>query len=455
LARRRTTQVQIGAPAFDFLRRVLLLQPQPYAADQKQEWLRFIMRWQQFAGPVMAKGLEDTAFYVHNSLISRNEVGGDALREKPPLRLEEFHQFNTRRLAHWPYSLNATSTHDTKRSEDVRARIDVLSEFAAEWEKRLGRWIRWNAGKKSIVDGIAVPTPDEEVLLYQTLLGVWPLEAGELEDFPERMKCFALKAVREAKIYTGWIRHHEPHEAAVLRFVDAILRDSETGRFRRDFLSFQEKIAFHGALNSLSQVLIKITAPGVPDLYQGTEQWNLSLVDPDNRRSVDFRKQAAMLEEIRRQETGRRSALLRDLITFWKDGRIKLYITDKALDFRRAHAEGFLDGDYIPLEASGTKRANICAFGRCRGKFWSLTVVPRWTTQLVSSRRAPLGEGVWQDTALILPESAPESWRNVLTGEDLKTSLCGDGGKVLYLHRILRRFPVALLTETGVSDALN
>jgi (1->4)-alpha-D-glucan 1-alpha-D-glucosylmutase len=447
LARRRTTEIQVGNPAFSFLRRVLLLDPPEYVADQKEEWLRFVMRWQQFTGPVMAKGLEDTAFYVDNSLISRNEVGGDPVREKPPLTLEQFHQFNRQRLERWPYSLNATSTHDTKRSEDVRARINVLSELGAEWGKRLVRWSRWNRGKKSMVNGIIVPTPNEEALLYQSLLGAWPLEPAEVEGFADRFRGFVVKAVREAKVWSGWIRPDEYHEAAVLAFADAILQEPEASPFRKDFLRFQERLAFHGALNALSQVLIKITAPGVPDLYQGTELWSLSLVDPDNRRPVDFKKSAAMLEELRRREVDHLPRLLKEIAAEWKDGRVKLYLTDKALDFRRAHAGTFLDGDYVPLDPSGEKHANVCAFARHGDGLWALTIAPRWTTQLVSPGRQPTGKPVWQGTFLILPKEAPENWRNVLTGESLAAEE-GDGQKVLRLHMVLRRFPVALLEGT-------
>lgn len=445
LARRRTRPPQEGKPAFDFLRRVLLLDPPPYAAGEKQEWLSFVMRWQQFTAPVMAKGLEDTASYVHNSLISRNEVGGDPLREKPPLCLEEFHQFNRQRLKRLPHSLNATSTHDSKRSEDVRARIDVLSEIPEEWERRLRRWVRWNAPKKTAVDRLLVPTPDEEVLLYQTLLGAWPLGRDEAEDFGERIRCFTIKAVREAKTHSDWMNPNEPYEAALLRFIDAVFQEPETSPFRRDFTRFQERVAFHGALNSLSQVLIKITAPGVPDFYQGTELWNLRLVDPDNRRPVCFRKRTGMLEELRKRETGDLPQLLRDILREWKDGRVKLYLTDKALEFRRAHAQMFLDGDYIPLVAAGRRQANVCAFGRKKNGSMSLTIAPRWTTQLASPGKLPLGKAAWHDTSVFLPKTAPDRWRNVLTGERLKVSLAEDGEKLLYLRNIFRKFPVALL----------
>lgn len=443
LARQRTSGADAGPQAFDFLRRVFLLEPQPYAVGQKEECLRFVMRWQQFTGPVMAKGLEDTAFYVYNSLISRNEVGGDPLRDQPPLDLDGFHRFNQRRLEHWPHSMSATSTHDTKRSEDVRARINVLTELAAEWDQRLARWSEWNRAHKTAVDGAWAPAPGEEVLLYQSLLGVWPLDPDEMEGFSERFRGFVIKAVREAKTWSSWIAPDQPHEAALLRFVDGILGGSGDGPFLPDFLEFQERVAWHGALNSLSQTLIKITAPGVPDTYQGTEMWDFSLVDPDNRRPVDFRKRIAALEEIHRCASDP-TGLLADLVGCWKDGRIKLFLTDKVLDFRRERASLYLDGDYVPLAVEGPRQSNACAFARAGDGAWALTAAPRWTTQLAPAGQAPLGEEVWTDTRLVLPAAAPTNWRHALSGEIL-TAPERDGHRTLYLRDALRRFPVALL----------
>jgi (1->4)-alpha-D-glucan 1-alpha-D-glucosylmutase len=443
LARQRTTELEAGSHAFAFIRSVLLLNPPSYAQDQLDDYLRFVMRWQQFTGPVMAKGLEDTAFYVHNSLISRNEVGSDPLRETPPLDLAGFHRFNEQRLAQWPHSLNATSTHDTKRGEDVRARVNVLSELPAEWAERLPRWSRWNTDKKTVVDGKAVPTPGEEVLIYQSLLGAWPLEPVEQQGFCERFKKFVIKAAREAKIYTGWIRHHAEHERALVQFAGAIL--DQSGRFWADFIRFHRKIAFHGAQNGLSQVLLKITAPGVPDFYQGSELWNLCLVDPDNRRPVDFRSRVAMLEELRKGADKGRQQLLRELCHNWKDGKIKLYLTDKALDFRRERASLFLEGDYVPMEATGEKANCVCAFARRQAGQWSVTVAPRWTTKLTSSNAKSLNHLSWGDTMLSMPDAAPKQWRDVLTGEVFKTTDSTAGARLLGPDAVLRQFPVALL----------
>lgn len=226
-ARRLWTEVELSTPALEFLKRALPGEPAPYSADLRPQYLEFAMRWQQFTAPVMAKGVEDTAFYVDNALISRNEVGGDPLREKPPLTLAEFHEVTRERLARWPHTMNTTSTHDTKRSEDARARINVLTEMAEEWWYRVERWSAWNERWKTEAGGVETPTRNEEVLLYQALLGIWPLEEDEWPNLAERRKGFMLKAVREAKDHTGWIRNNEEHEAAVLRFVDGVLDQAE------------------------------------------------------------------------------------------------------------------------------------------------------------------------------------------------------------------------------------
>lgn len=447
LARRRSAAHGANSAAFDFLDRLLHLEPAPYARQQKPEWLSFVMRWQQFTCPVMAKGLEDTAFYAHNCLISRNEVGGDPLRAVPPHSLADLHGFLRARREHWPYSMNATSTHDTKRSEDVRARINVLSEMPEEWANRLSRWSRWNKACKTSVGGTLVPTPSEEVLIYQTLLGAWPLDSNESETFLERIEAFLVKAAREAKTFSDWLYPNAAHEGALISFVQEILVPSTKNRFLRDFLRFQRRIAYHGALNSLSQLLIKITAPGIPDFYRGTEVWNLSLVDPDNRRPVDYAASIQLLDDLRRLETGNRQRLLRGLITHWKDGRVKFYLTDKALDFRRANSDVFLHGDYLPVEAAGSGRDNVIAFCRVRNGTWALTVAPRWTSQLAPAGKAPLGEAVWSDTRLRLPPNAPKDWLDVFSGERSGVQCREDGPDCLFVSDVFGRLPFALLTN--------
>ncbi len=443
VARQRTSQ---SPQAFEFLRRVLLLDAPDHAIEQKEQWLRFVIRWQKFTGPVMAKGLEDTASYVHHSLLSRNEVGGDPLREKPPYSLDELHALLNQRLKDWPGSLNASSTHDTKRSEDVRARINVLSELANEWEQHFERWSAANAEKKILVNGLQVPSAAEEVLIYQTLVGAWPLDPQEEPEFFNRLKAFLLKALREGKTHSGWLHPDESYEGAVFRFVDAILAHSEENRFLTDFLPFVERIACHGALNSLSQVLLKITAPGVPDIYQGTELWDFSLTDPDNRRPVDFHKRAALLEDVRRRDLDDRENLLQEVASHWKDGRIKLYLTAKSLDFRRAHADVFLKGEYFPLEASGPLKDCVIAFARRLGDQYSLTIAVRWTTRLGLSHEL-VSAATWSDTSVLMPKpAASSSWRNVITGERI-ASISESGRPMIHLRDVFRQFPVALLAS--------
>lgn len=444
LARTRTPEERVSSAAFEFLGRVLLLDPPYYALEHKEEWLRFVMRWQQFTGPVMAKGLEDTAIYIHNSLISLNEVGGDPLRDKPPGDTSEFHQFNHKRLKHTPFSLNATSTHDTKRGEDVRARINVLPEIPERWRECLFNWSRHNESKKRLVDGRPVPAPEEEVLIYQTLIGAWPLEDSEVTEFAGRLKEFLIKAAREAKTYTSWMRIHDAHESALLKFVDAILDSSGANRFLDEFLLFHREFVHCGALNSLSQLLLKITSPGVPDFYQGTEMWTWSLVDPDNRRPVDFRKRIAMLEELKRQGAEDVPRLVQDLSSNWRDGRIKMYLTYRALEFRRTHSELFLKGEYIPLRIAGSNQ-RVCAFARRHANAWALVAAPHSFTRASQ-------EG-WVDSYVVLPAEAPRQWRNVLTSETLECRSAGPDVNGLALANVLESFPVALLqTELTASQ---
>ena len=286
--------------ALDFVRRVLLLDSPPNLSDdQRKDWLRFVMRWQQFTGPIMAKGLEDTALYVYTPLVSLNEVGGSFQAISP----DNFHNFNLKRLSSWPHSLNATSTHDTKRGEDVRMRLNVLSEIPLEWEACLKRWSAWNQSRKRSVDGMAAPDSNEEHFLYQTLLGAWPLFAEEMPEFKERLTKYIIKAAREAKVHTRWIATNMEYESALAAFVEAVLNEADNNEFLKDFQKFQSRLAYYGALNSLSQVLLKITSPGVPDFFQGTEFWDFSLVDPDNRRPVDFHKRVQLLNEVRMKES--------------------------------------------------------------------------------------------------------------------------------------------------------
>ena len=436
-----TQRPSFDPTAMDFVRRVLWLDfPPNLPVEHREEWLRFVMRWQQFTGPIMAKGLEDTALYVYNPLISLNEVGTDFLIVAP----EGFHRFNRRRQEKWPGTLNATSTHDTKRSEDVRMRINVLSEVPQEWEAALKRWSAWNQSKKRLVNGLAVPDPNEEYFLYQTLIGAWPLFKNEIPEFKARLQDYTIKAAREAKVYTRWIAPKYEHENALTAFTEAILDESEPNEFLADFQKFQARLASYGALNSLSQVLLKIASPGVPDFYQGTELWDFSLVDPDNRRPVDFPQRAQLLNQVKMKAKKDPKPLIPELLRNWQDGAIKLYITYKALNFRQAHPDLFLLGDYLPLMTTGPRSRQVVAFARRQGNSWAVVAAARLFAKIFPAADSSMNPEVWQESFLSLPQDAPKEWVNIFTGEPIN-SLPREHSKALDLASLLQNLPVALL----------
>ena len=411
-ARRRARHVD--PRLFHFVELVLLLQPPKYIASEKEKWLEFVMGWQQFTGRVMAKGVEDTAFYNYNRLISLNEVGGEPGRDPAFDPVAALHARNESTAHHWPHTMNATSTHDTKRSEDIRARINVLSELADEWQKEVRRWMRVNAPLR--VDG--VPAKNEELLVYQTLLGVWPLDETELASVPERLRLYLEKAAREAKTHSSWLEPDLEYEKRLQDFAVSLL---DHAPFLESFRRLQKRTAFHGFLNSLSQVVLKVCSPGVPDFYQGTELWDFSLVDPDNRRPVDYERRRSLL-----RSTPPHPVLLRN----WKDGRVKLFVTRRSLEIRARHIESFR-GAYSPV-ATGTD--NAVAFTRGER---ILVAVPRLTTQLCKPPHLPLGD-VWGDQTLAIGGT----WRNVFTGEEA-------GGERLPLRDVFATFPVAIFEKVG------
>ncbi len=443
----------MSASIFEYLKRVLLLEyPEDLSEADRLEWLDFVMKFQQVTGPVMAKGLEDTAFYVYNRLASLNEVGGNP--EKFGTPLENFHGQNMEKIKFWPYGMNATSTHDTKRSEDVRARLNVLSEIPEEWKRAILRWARMNARKKRLVEGQWAPDRNEEYLFYQTLLGAWPLENRESPDeqFRKRIKDYMLKAIREAKVNSSWISPHVPYEEALMDFIEAVLSPSARNVFLKDLLRLEEKTAYFGMFNALSQTLLKIVSPGTPDFYQGTEVWDFSLVDPDNRRPVDFEKRKGMLRKLAEESESRRadlSGFAEDLLRDWKSGRIKLYVIFRALNFRRENSALFLEGNYLPLTMEGSRRENVCALARRKGNQAVLAVACRFLTRVVSGTETlPLGD-VWQDSILLLPDEIPENtFTHTFTGEQLKTIEAGKG-RALLLRDVFAHFPVALLACGG------
>ncbi|HTM06816.1 MAG TPA: malto-oligosyltrehalose synthase [Verrucomicrobiae bacterium] len=425
-----------------FIQRFLFLEAQQLGAEERKGWIHFIMRFQQLTGPLMAKGFEDTVLYIFNRLVSLNEVGGDPGRFG--IAPETFHRYNTMRARLWPHAQSATATHDTKRGEDMRARINVLSEMPKEWERAVGRWRRANS-KRTHLKGKEVPDPNDEYFLYQTLVGSFPAD-GAAGDYRDRLKAYMTKAVREAKVHTEWLKPDEAYEKAFAEFADEFLTAEPPTKFLNEFLPFTDKIAFYGMLNSLAQVLLKIAAPGVPDFYQGTELWDLSFVDPDNRRAVDFAHRASVLRDFKRREKENSASFVHELLDNWRDGRIKLYTVYKALNFRRAQSALFRSGDYSALEAKGKVKDNVCAFIRRHEASWAVAVAPRLMARLTAAGTPPLGEDVWGQNTIDLPAEAPDRWTNIFTGEEMRNGTT-NGANVLRLADIFKTFPIALLAS--------
>jgi (1->4)-alpha-D-glucan 1-alpha-D-glucosylmutase len=405
--------------------------------EDKDQWLHFLMRLQQFTGPLMAKGIEDTVMYVYNRLLSLNEVGSQP--SEFGISIEDFHTYNQNHSAQWPHTINATATHDTKRGEDVRARLNVLSEIPQEWEGHIRNWHAINAPLKELVNGLELPDRNGEYLLYQTLLGAFPFDPAEYPAFVERVKAYIIKASREAKVHTSWERPEEAYETAFLQFVDRLLKDDKDNLFLHEFRPLQQKIQHYGVFNSLSQTLLKITSPGVPDFYQGTELWDLSLVDPDNRRPVDYQTRLTYLKEIKARAETDILDLITDLLKSPEDGRIKLFLIHQALQTRRTYSELFQRGGYQKLTVVGSLKTHVVTFARDMGDTRAIAIVPRLLTSLIKEGEYPLGEQVWHETRILQPPGSSSIWQDAITGQEFQ------GEETLWLKEILRHFPVALL----------
>ena len=393
----KVSRSDIDGSLFDFLRDVLTTQ-----VTGKQE-TEFLLRFQQFTSPVMAKGVEDTAFYCFNRLTALNEVGADPSHDGSTI--EDFHAYNAKMQATHPLTMTTLSTHDTKRSDDVRARMAVLTEIPEAWELVIEYWSKNNTRHSAwgLVDR------GTEYFYYQTLIGAWPIT-------PDRMKAYMQKAMREAKEHTTWVANNKAYEDAVNGFIDATFADE---RFIGEVQSFVDGIRQCGWINSLSQTLLKYTVPGVPDLYQGTELWDLSLVDPDNRRPVDYDLRRRLLKEIH-------TLTIPQIMARIDEGLPKLWTIHRALTLRRAHPEWFGEtAGYTPLPVTGTKSQHAIAFLRGANV---ITVVQRWSMGLAED---------WADTFIDLP---PGRWKNHLTDEPLH-------GTSVPLFELLHDFPVALLTK--------
>jgi 4-alpha-glucanotransferase/(1->4)-alpha-D-glucan 1-alpha-D-glucosylmutase len=399
-ARAHSRAADVGV--FDFIRDALTCELPARTPARAAALRHFARKFQQLSAPVMAKGVEDTAFYIYNRLVSLNDVGGDPAEFGFPVG--RFHRASMHRAKHWPHTMLATSTHDNKRSEDVRARIDVISEMAAGWRLQLAKWRTLNARRKIDVDDEPAPSANDEYLLYQILLGSFPAGArgAALGRYRERITEYMLKATREAKVHTSWANPNEAYEAATKSFVHAVLDEHAANPFLDDLRAAVEPVAWIGYLNSLSMVAIKLTSPGVPDCYQGNELWDYSLVDPDNRRPVDYAKRGKLLAELK--AAGDSEGAGRAAFANLADGRAKLYLFWRLLQLRREREALFLKGGYTPLRVTGGRARHLVAYARRHGGEVAITVAPRLIASLgVGAGSLPCGAEIWGDTRVELP----------------------------------------------------
>jgi (1->4)-alpha-D-glucan 1-alpha-D-glucosylmutase len=420
------------ASIFDFLCAVLTAEltghPRP------AEVLRTAMRFQQVTGPVMAKAAEDTAFYRYFRLLALNEVGGDPRRFG--LSLAGFHHAMGERTEAWPRAMSATATHDTKRGEDARLRLAMLSEIPRLWGRYVSRWLRFNRSRRTEIDGETVPDRNVEYLFYQTLVGAWPprlepTDPDAVKAFAERIGAYMIKAVREGKEESSWSNPNTAYEAALELFVASVLDASRRNAFLADFHAFIAPLTRHAAIASLSQLVLKLAAPGVPDIYQGGELWDFNLVDPDNRRPPDWARRRELLEAVATADPANLGAC-------WQDGREKLFVTQRLLELRRDNPELFALGDYQPLHAEGGPAADhLCAFARCRSDAAVVAAVPRLVYRLYRGGAA----ANWGVTELALPGEGP--WRDVFTGQDYRDR------PRLRAAELFADFPVAVLVRPG------
>jgi (1->4)-alpha-D-glucan 1-alpha-D-glucosylmutase len=434
-AKRRNPAIEESV--FNFLRDLLLFRfPENLDEEQRATHAEFVLKFQQFTGPIMAKGLEDTVFYIYNRLAALNEVGGEP--HFFGLSVDDFHQRNQRRQRDWPDSLLATSTHDTKRSEDVRARMLAISEIPQLWGRSLQKWRTANRRFKKEVEEAEAPDAGEEYLLYQTLLGTWPVSvdgvpaASVSKEFVSRIQGYMAKALKEAKLNTSWIQPNENWDNAMMDFVAGILEAGPRNKFLPAFLPVVEEIARLGAVNSLSQITIKFTAPGVSDVYQGTELWDDSLVDPDNRRPVDYAKRREMLRQVENVPPG-------DLMRCWADGRIKLRLTQRLLHLRRDNAVLFREGSYERINFGGVFADCAIGFARRRDGRAIVVIVPRLSSRVGFP---PVGER-WQDTHAILP-SGLFDLRDVFSDREVRIENSG-----LKLSEAMSQLPFGIFCSGG------
>jgi (1->4)-alpha-D-glucan 1-alpha-D-glucosylmutase len=434
-AKRRNPGIEESV--FNFLRDSLLFRfPENLDDEAREAHTHFVLKFQQYTGPIMAKGVEDTAFYIFNRLAALNEVGGEP--QQFGSSVEAFHQRNQDRQRDWPATMLTTSTHDTKRSEDVRARMAAISEMPQDWRRFIQRARALNRRFKKRIDEVNAPDPNEEYLLYQTLLGTWPIVPSGAADqnitpeYIERVQGYMAKALNEAKVNTSWIQPNEEWLGATRDFIKGILTPSARNRFLPTLYPLVEDIARLGAINSLSQTLLKLTSPGAPDIYQGNEIWDFSLVDPDNRRPIDYQWRREMLDALDSSKT-------EELLQNWPDGRIKMFLTQRLLHFRNEHVDLFHRGDYLPLKASGAFADCCVGFARELEGKWIIVIAPR-----LSSRVGfPAIGDKWQDTVVDLPENfSLGKAREIFTGREISSQ-----DRQVKLADVMSILPFAALTN--------
>jgi (1->4)-alpha-D-glucan 1-alpha-D-glucosylmutase len=439
VARARKQAPDIDSAVFDFLRDILDTRAArginpPY---DRAAVIDFAMSLQQYTGPVMAKGFEDTALYRYNRFLALNEVGGDPKRFG--LSPGSFHQAMRRRRRHAPHAMLATATHDSKRGEDVRARLAALSEMPEAWGRQVERWRRLNAVFRQSLDSGPAPEANDEYFLYQTLLGAWPMEGPPDEEFLDRLTAALVKSWREAKQRTSWHRPDPAYEAAGVAFLRRLLETDRHNPFLEEFLPFQHRLARLGMVNSLTQTVVKATAPGVPDFYQGSELWQLALVDPDNRRPVDWRRRQTALAEAER-------ANLAELLHSWPDGRLKLAVIRALLAHRRDDPHIYAEGSYQPLVVRGEHRAHVLSYARCHGGRAVVVAVPRLLGGLWPEDRSlpPLGEA-WRGVFIEPPAGLNGvRFRHLFTGEQVPP-VSRRGQPMLPGEAVFTALPVAVL----------
>jgi (1->4)-alpha-D-glucan 1-alpha-D-glucosylmutase len=438
-----------GREMFDFIESVLTtdIVRNPASGYDPEHIIHFARRVQQFSGPVMAKGLEDTTFYRYHRLASLCEVGGDPRHFGQSL--SAFHHQNQDRAARWPHNMLASATHDTKRGEDARARINVLSEIPSEWNRRCARWTNLNRRRKHEVDGQPAPGRNDEYLLYQGLIGGWPLgldpatsSEAEMKAFTDRVQAYMLKAIREAKVRTSWNNPNTEYETALERFIAQLLNPVAGALFLRDLLPFQAHVARLGMLNSLSQTALKFTCPGVPDIYQGTELWDLSFVDPDNRRPVDFSQRLSMFNRLAGlpgNDTDRTDAITA-VRECWQDGAVKLFLIRELIALRNRYPRLFAIGNYRPLEVGGQRGDHVFAFARLlEGKSVVIAVTRLFSAITPGGATLPPPES-WSGTHISLPTDMATSFREAFTGRRIDVT-----SGTLGCDRLFTTLPVVVL----------